>query len=130
MKKLCSTIMLLAMMVAALGLPSCSSDDSDGESINPFVGLWQEETTNAYCHFIVFASDGKGFAGDWDRGDSYENIETFSYENKETFGYTYTESEISIYKDNTLTEVYQYTRYGRVLHLTKDGNTTVYMKIN
>lgn len=121
MKKLCSTIMLLAIMVAALSLPSCSNDDNDNndnERVNPLVGVWVEETTNAYCHFIVFKSYGKGYAGEWDKGDRYENVVTFSY--------IYTGSEITIYMENGSSSVYQYSRSGNTLTLTKDGETIVY----
>ena len=44
MKKLYSTIMLLAMMVAALGLTACGGDDDDngnGGSSNGIVGIWE-----------------------------------------------------------------------------------------
>ena len=41
MKKLYSTIMLLAMMVAALSLTACSSSDDDDIGYSPLVGTWQ-----------------------------------------------------------------------------------------
>ena len=54
MKKLYSTIMLLAMMVAALGLASCSSDDDNVGGSSSLVGTWK-------------ATDLKG----WDVLDKY-----------------------------------------------------------
>ena len=41
MKKLYSSIMLLAMMVAALGLTACGGDDADDGGDNSVVGLWE-----------------------------------------------------------------------------------------
>ena len=45
MKKLYSTIMMLAMMVAALSLTACGSDDDDDNS-TLIVGVWECTSAN------------------------------------------------------------------------------------
>ena len=47
MKKVYSTFMLLAMMVAALGLISCGGDDGDestGGDTSRLVGTWEDSS--------------------------------------------------------------------------------------
>ena len=64
MKKLYSTIMLLAMMVAALGFTACGDDDEDdgGSGYSSFlVGTWQVEDEDSYAdevEYVQFKSNG------------------------------------------------------------------------
>ena len=49
MKKLYSTIMLLAMMVAALSLTACGDDDDEGDEIDDktsIIGVWECVSTD------------------------------------------------------------------------------------
>ena len=61
MRKLYSTIMMLAMMVAALSITACGGDDEEDASDNSIVGVWEVVSVD------FKSSDGEG--GDVKVGD-------------------------------------------------------------
>lgn len=60
MKKLYSTIMMLAMMVAALGFTACGGDDEgdDGISSSMIVGTWKPTNVEGWPNELLEKGDG------------------------------------------------------------------------
>lgn len=96
MKKIYSTIMMLAMMVAALSFTSCGGDDDDegGESSSALVGTWELVSSRFY------SSDG------WEE-----------YEEEDGY-WVFTRDKVTIYDDDDLAD-------GKTIGYTFDGNQLI-----
>lgn len=112
-------IALLTLLVI-VPISACSSDDENG-SDNPLVGTWVEKVTDdSLRDYITFKADGTGFAGDWDKGDRYEDVESFRYK--------YTNTTVTLDWGDGSPKEYQYSISGKDLSLSRGGETTIYTK--
>ena len=90
MKKLYSTILLLAMMVAALGFTACGDDDEEDDSGSGYssflVGTWQVEDEDSYAdevEYVQFKSNGTYINVQYDEDGLYITKGTWNVSDNE-----------------------------------------------
>ena len=94
MKKLYSTIMMFAMMFAALSFTACSSSSDDGDegnSVNPssLVGTWQTTFVEGWGEYVdvnavdylQLKSNGSYIHVEWENNAPYISKGTWSFSN-------------------------------------------------
>lgn len=111
MKQIYSTIMMLALMVAALSITACSGDDEDngddGKSSSKIVGTWK-------------GGDVEGWLLDFDDMIEFGEADYFQFKDDGTFVRIYVEEDEIEYGDWKL-------RNDRlIMHYKDDGTTITY----
>ena len=114
-------VTLISVLIIAC-FSACGDDDDEPSSGgNPLVGTWVEKVTDdSLRDYITFKADGTGFAGDWDKGDRYEDVESFRYK--------YTNTTVTLDWGDGSPKEYQYSISGKDLSLSRGGETTIYTK--
>jgi hypothetical protein len=111
----------LISVLLSVSFSACGDDDEPSSGGNPLVGTWVEKVTDdSLRDYITFKADGTGFAGDWDKGDRYEDVESFRYK--------YTNTTVTLDWGDGSPKKYQYSISGKDLSLSRGGETTIYTK--
>lgn len=130
MKKINSTIMVLAM-IAALSFNACSSgsDDEDKGGNNPLVGVWKSlqpssSDSNVYVEVLTFNTNGSGMVEYYNQKEEY-------HKTTDIFNYSFTSSTFTLDFGDGEPEIFHYSISGNEMKTDRHavgGSYTTYTK--